>query len=225
MFITKEQMEARLNSPKNILNVIQKSSPSTLTPDQAHTPDFGTSLIPALSTDKLVEQNNGDKNLPYESNKQRAARLARFNIDYGCKKGEYIVNPNISNDIVRSTIGVLAASKQCSSQEIQKEFGVTKNQIIGAVNSKKLNIKDKIALGKDRVSELALDKLMETLGLLSIAEIAGEKPKDRAMIAEKMSNIFAQMSKTEEKEDKTKVSLTVISPGIRDISAFTTIDV
>jgi len=207
MFISEEQLKKRLESSLNVCNIITNKQPDEQ-PD-----NFTGQPNPPVK-----------ENLPGETSQQRAARIARTSIKQDEKHGEYTANPNIGNDIVRSTIGILSATG-ASSQSIQKEFGVTRNQITGARKSKKLNIAKRIEHGKDRVSELALDRLLDTLGLLTTEKIACEKTKDQALIATNLAKVVSSMTKRTEEKEGTKVSLTVISPGLRDMSSFTTIDV
>ena len=136
MFISEDQMKARLNSPNNILNIIKPLTPSKLSPGQLNDP---TQINPPITD-----------NLPDESNRQRAARLARNEIDQNQIHGEYTVNPNIDNDILRSTVGILA-STGATSQQIQKEFGLTKNQVVGAGR----NLKNLILLRELNVVKIA----------------------------------------------------------------------
>ena len=206
MFITKEQMEKRINSSNNVINVI-KQNISISNP---------TAKVGVQDNIPVIQEN-----LPQENNQERAARNARNNIDYSELHEEYTVNPNIGNDTVRATIGALSATG-VSSQTLQKEFGVTKNQIIGARNSKPL--KERIDNTKDKVSELALDKLMSVLNLLDTDSIANEKPKEIANIAVSMAKVVGSMRKHDQEKDN-KITLTVITPMQRNIESYNTIDV
>lgn len=213
MFITEQQLRERLSSKNNIVNIIS-SRTNKVTPDNLNVPD---QIHPPVSN-----------NLPEENNRQRAARIARHNIVAAATHGEYTVNPNINNDIVRATVGILSASNSATNKELQNEFGMTRNQITGARKSKKLSLASKIERGKDRVSELAIDKLMHTLGLLTEEKISEcEKPKDIADIAVSMSKIVASMSssKADKKDAAASVQLTVYAPSMREVSSYTVVDV
>jgi len=211
MFISKEQLEKRLNSSFNVLNII-KPSDAPLSP--------GEVSVPAQIHPPIPE------NLPEENNKQRAARLARFSIDHHESHGEYTVNPNIDNDIVRTTIGLLAVDGSTTSQQIQKEFGLTKNQIIGAKNSKKRSIQEKLQRGRDKVSELAIDKLMDTLGLLDPGTLLDAKPKDLANVAASLSKVVSSMRNIEQdKDNDAKVNVVIYAPERKDINSYSVIDV
>lgn len=211
MFITKEQLEKRLNSSRNVLNIIRPAD-NPLTPGDISVPDQKT--VPV------------EENLPNETDKQRAARHARFHIDRYEKHEEYTVNPNIGNDILRSTIGILAEDPLVSSQQIQKEFGLTKNQIIGAKNSKKKSIQDRIERGRNRVSELAIDRLMETLGLLDPSLICDEKPKDIAAIAAHLAKVASSMrNENKDLNEGAKANIVIYAPQSRTIDNFSVIDV
>lgn len=211
MYISQEQLDKRLNSNNNLLNVLKEKVTPT---DYSH---IKIAPIPSLNPPPV------NSNLPNENDKQRAARIARHHIDHSKLHGEYTVNPNISNDIVRSTIGILAETGT-SSKAIQTEFAVTKNQIIGAKKSKRL--KKQIEQGKDKVSELAIDRLMATLGLLTPDKMLNEKPKDLSIIAANISSVVARMKPPEEKKDTHNgVTIQVLAPQIRDVSSYPVIEV
>ena len=211
MYITIEQMKQRLDSPKNIINVIRPLRQEKLTPDELGVPDQKT--IPVAS------------NLPDENNRQRAARQARFNIEQHERHGEYTVNPNIGNDTVRSTVGLLSLNG-ASSQSIQKEFGVTRNQVTSARKSKKLGLSEKLELVKDRVSELALDRLMVTLGLIDDTDIAPMKPLEKSRFASDMAKVISSISGSKNDAiNKQGINLTVVTPQIRSMEQFSVIDV
>lgn len=212
MFITEEQLKARLQSPNNVLNIVKKITPEKLTPLAISIP---TAIHPTIPN-----------NLPDENNRQRAARIARDSISQHAVHGEYTVNPNISNDVVRATIGSLSSQAGVSSQSIQKEFGVTRNQVTGARNSKKKTIAERIARGKDRVSELAIDRLMETLGLLTSDTLVEEKPKDLASIAASLAKVASSMGRDGSEDKKgSGVNITVYAPSPRELNSYSVIDV
>lgn len=240
MFITQEQMEKRLKSPNNVVNVINSisnSSKSIESLESIENSEFAnnsedsenleivkknTTISNPTIKGKIQDNTNiVQEQLPNETNSQRAARNARNNINYEESHGEYTVNPSIQNDIMRATIASLSLNGE-SSQEIQKEFGVTKNQIIGARDSKK--IQKRIENNRNRVSELALDKLMSTLGLLDTEEIASAKPEIQSRIASNLAKIVSSMERRENKEGN-KISLTVVAPMQRNLDSYTTIDV
>jgi hypothetical protein len=211
MYITVEQMKARLESPNNIINVIRPLQKDHLTADEIGVPEQKT--VPVK------------ENLPDESNRARAARTARFNIEQHERHGEYTVNPNIGNDTVRTTIGLLSANG-ASSQSLQKEFGVTRNQVTSARKSKKLGISEKLELVKDRVSELALDRLMVGLGLISEEEIALMKPLEKSRFTTDMAKVVSSISGSKSDAiNKQGINLTVVTPQIRSMEQFSVIDV
>lgn len=210
MFITKEQLEKRLSSPNNVINIIEKSNPKSLSPADSSVPDQEHPVI--------------ENNLPGESNKQRAARVARTNIDQYEKHGEYQVNPNIDNDIVRATIGALAATGSASIKEISEEFGVTENQIKGARDSKNEDIKKRIETAKNKVSEIALDRLMLSLGLMTPEVLTNTKPKDLSVVMANLSSVVSRM-KSEESEKAASINLNVYVPETKQLENYSVIDV
>lgn len=209
MFISEEELRKRIGSESNLLNIIRKVPPP-ITPSNLTVPEFDPPLV--------------KENLPEETNRQRAARHARGEIKQETRHGEYVVNPNIDNDILRSTIGILAS--QTSSQQVQKEFGLTKNQVTGAKKSKKKSIQDRIESGKNKISELAIDRLMETLGLISTDKLINVSAKDLSTISSNLANVV-QKSKEADKMQRAgaNVTLSIYAPEVTSSDKYRVIDV
>jgi hypothetical protein len=104
-------------------------------------------------------------------------------------KREY--TPQIKDTNVRALAGSLAQID--SPTHISAEFGLTKQQIRSAANSPKEPIRNAVQETCDRVSELALNRLMGVLGLLTPDTMVGEKPKDLAAIAASLSKVTSNM--------------------------------
>jgi hypothetical protein len=236
MFITQDELNARLNSERNIINILRGdknvSNPSA---PEAHIPQKAPILTPepprikihnytpSASVDPLTKEN-----LPNESDRQRAARNARNSINQETKHSEYTVNPNIKNDVFRATSGILSASDSATNKEIQKEFGVTRNQITGAEKSKKKSLAEKIQRGRDKVSELALDRLMCTLGLLTDEKLSVmDNPKDIANVAASLAKVAGSMDSRsrDTSNGDARISLNINTPSPRALSEYQVIDV
>ena len=120
------------------------------------------------------------------------------------------------------TAGSLA-KQGVNVQEIAREFGLSKNQVINAKNSKRPEIKGPITNSLERVRDLAIDKMMCAMGLMTIEKFEEASLKDLSIISANMSRVI---EKTQEKtEDATKIQLVIYTPEPRVEGYYRVIDV
>jgi len=89
--------------------------------------------------------------------------------------------------VVRAVAGALAI--QSSVPDVAENLGLTENVVRGAVHSKNPEIRDRITGATERVRELALDRLLESLGLLTVEKVSSAGAKDISAIAANMSKV------------------------------------
>jgi hypothetical protein len=87
-------------------------------------------------------------------------------------------------------------------KEIASSLGLSTSQVNSAKNSKKPEIKGPIQSSLDRVSELAIDKLMTVLNLMTTDLFIGTNIKDLSIIGANMSRII----------DKIRTPADVVAP-------------
>jgi hypothetical protein len=75
-----------------------------------------------------------------------------------------------------------------------------------------------------QVQELALTRLMDTLGILTVDKIEDEKPKDIASIGANLSRIYSNL-KPKDAGAGAGVNITIYSPSLKKLDEFETIEV
>lgn len=102
-------------------------------------------------------------------------------------------------------------------KEVAREFGMSESQINKAKNLPE--VKSTV----NRVQELALDMLLDSLGLLSKDLLIGEKPKDISIIAANLSRVYSNISPKNVQESRTQVL--IYTPQQRSVKDYDIIDV
>ena len=167
MQITKEEMDRRLNSPKNLVNSLG-----------------GRQIIPEKTLHIVKE-------LPRAENTPHAPRSLQI------------------------IAGALAHIEPVKS--VAGELGMSESQVQRA---KKLpEAKSTV----ERVQDLALDMLLDSLGLLTVNHIRGESPKDVSIIAKNLSGIYNNVRPHREIDARTQVL--VYAPQQRELDDFRAIEV
>lgn len=118
------------------------------------------------------------------------------------------------------TVGTLA--HQMSGVEVAKEFGITPAQVYGAKHSNNPSVKGPIQATISRVQELALDKMMQALGLMTEEKFTNASLKDLSIVSANMAKII---EKTTMREDDSKVQILIYAPEMRKESSYKMIDV
>lgn len=98
-----------------------------------------------------------------------------------------------------------------------KELGLTTGQTRYAKRNS-----DKIT--EEQVDEIAVSRLLDTLGLLNPMMLVSETPKDISAIAANLSKIHANL-KPEKAENQSKVNITIFAPEQKTEADFETIEV
>ncbi len=130
--------------------------------------------------------------------------------------------PQIKDDVLRSVIGSLASQGE-SVKQIAKDFNVTPNQVISAKNSPKPEIKDAIRDSMSRVKELALDKLMLSLNLMTPDKFDAADLKTLSIVSSNMSRVIDKLTPRDANSSNTQ--LIVYAPQMKDESKYKVIDV
>jgi hypothetical protein len=129
--------------------------------------------------------------------------------------------PAIRNTKLRTIIGALALQGEPIAQ-IAKDFKVTPQQIKSARDSKVPAVSEPRDRIIERVRDIALDKLMMSMNLLTEDRLQGANVKDIASVAGQMSRVIEKLSP---REATNNTQLVIYAPQIRAESQFRSIDV
>jgi hypothetical protein len=122
---------------------------------------------------------------------------------------------NKKPDVVKTVGGVL--SKIEPIKEVSKELNIPVKELRAAQKT------PAAVVTTQRVQELALSMLMESLGLLTKSNLIDEKPKDISIIAANLSRVYNNVSP---KDTSTgKVNVTVMCPTQRNISDYQVVEI
>ena len=128
--------------------------------------------------------------------------------------------PQIKGDIIRSVAGSLAIIDKPAN--VVKAFEMTPNQVHSAAHSEKATVKEAVKASVSRVQELALNRLMESLNLLTPESLVGEKPRDLARIASDLSRVI---DRTSPRDSIQHTQLIVYAPQRLDVNRFQVVDI
>lgn len=126
--------------------------------------------------------------------------------------------PQVKSQSLRTIAGILA--HQAPAPQVARELGLTKNQVISAKHSSV--IAPAVKAGVDRVRELALDKLMLSLGLMTEEKLDNASLKDLSIVAANMSRV---VEKTSPKESSENIKLVIYAPTLRSEKSYGEIEV
>lgn len=132
-------------------------------------------------------------------------------------------NPRSENKEARIVAGALYRSGQLSAKEAAKEMGLTPNQVIGAAHSKDTDVQTRMESNINRAREMALDKMIDALGLLDNERMQDCSVRDIASVAEKMHRIASGSRESGPREDSVK--LIIYAPEQKKMNDFKVIDV
>jgi hypothetical protein len=124
--------------------------------------------------------------------------------------------PNAPKSL-RVVAGVLAKAEG-NATVVARNLDLTSGQVLYAEKSEKVIPTEK------KVQEIALTRLMDSLNLLTLPSLIGEKPKDLASIAANLSRVHSNLRPKEDREGN-QVNVTIYSPKQREISEYDVIEV
>jgi hypothetical protein len=163
MEISQAELERRLNSSKNLANVIQK-------------PPAQKSVVTPKETPKHIDSTT------------------------------------------RTVAAILANS---GDKQTAKDLGLSSTQIKSAQNSSK--IQNKVSAGTERVRELALDKLMSALGLMTEEKFENANLRELSGVARDMSRVVE--STTEKVVQDSRLQIIIQAPPQKTEDYYKTLDV
>jgi hypothetical protein len=108
------------------------------------------------------------------------------------------------------------------AKDVADSLSITVGQVNSAKNSKDPRVQAAINYSLERVQELAIDKLMQAMGLMTIEKFETASLKDLSIVSANMSRII---EKTRVQEDGTRIQLVIYAPEMRKQSGYKMLDV
>lgn len=111
---------------------------------------------------------------------------------------------------------------QMPVKDVARELNITPSQVSYAKNTTNPKVKGPIQATIGRVQELALDKMMQALGLMSEEKFTNASLKDLSIVAANMAKI---VEKTTQSDAVASVQLIIYAPEMKRESSYKVIDV
>ena len=129
--------------------------------------------------------------------------------------------PKKTLDPVTRTVAAILANSGDKKSAIASQFNINQSQITSAQNSSK--IKDRVSSGTERVRELALDRTMKALGLMTDDKFADANLRELSAVARDMSRVVE--STTEKVVNDSRLQIIIQAPAQKTEDHYKTIDV
>lgn len=194
MFLTVKQAEERLNSEKNLASRFNKNNDN-------NNDNFGRAIKQPIET--------------YENS--QVVSISEKTIHLPGKIGI-----NLSEEI-RTQIAIRARAGE-SQPSLAREFGVTQANIssIERGNTKGIN-EDQVKKTIDSARDLALERLMQSLGLLTEDKLSGCSAKDLSVIASNMGRVVEKINPKTEQPDN--INFIIYAPELKQEKSYKTIEI
>lgn len=126
--------------------------------------------------------------------------------------------PDALDPITRTTVGILGHLD--SVKNVAKEFGATPGQVQSAMTTANPAVAKAREEAKERIADIALTRLMESMNLLTPDKLENEKPRDIANIAAQMSKVHKNLSGGGDDGNPKPAQIIVYAPQIRTEKSF-----
>jgi predicted transcriptional regulator len=212
MFISEEQLNERLNSPRNLANRFRRGNAEIYRGNTA-----------------------AEKEAPKSgSEKKESGRIQPLSAESGGITFKQIKRPGncrpwLSSE-ERTSIAISAAQSGSKQKDIAVAFGVKDSTVSDIVNGTR-RIQDtsrsadeiRIDAELNKVREKAIENLMSSLGLMTPDKVSSHSAKDISMICYNMSKVM-ESTITQEKATQ-QINLVVYTPELRNEKSFKTVEV
>jgi hypothetical protein len=111
---------------------------------------------------------------------------------------------------------------QMPAKDVAGGLGLSVSQVNSYKYSKDPKVQAGISEALGRVQELAIEKMMQALGLMTFDKMEGSNIKDLSIVAANMGRII---EKTRVSETDTRTQLVIYAPEIREQRSYRVIDV
>jgi hypothetical protein len=129
--------------------------------------------------------------------------------------------PPVKSQEVRTIAAVCAISD--GVKETAKNLGLTDNQVRNSLHTKDTDLRKKIESTVNKVSELALTKTLDALGLLTIESISDQKPKDIAIIASNLAKVYQSVNRNDRDNNGNAVQFVIHAPSLKTLANYETV--
>jgi len=203
MKISNEELLRRLRSSNNLNNILSTTS---LGVNTCSIPEQAVSSTP--SVDNLLQESPAQDPSPKENI-----------VEIRSTKRKY--TPGISQNR-RILAGILASSGEPSTK-VARELGITRNQAFHAARTTQAKIAGPRDSSLGRVQELALEKTMLALDLMTPEKFSNADLKELSQVAANMSRVIEKTSPKENADNTTK--LIIYAPEQKKESQYKVIDI
>jgi len=170
MLLDKDDKEKRLQSPRNLLNLLPRNA---------------VAFRPLHVTKQI-----GTKNIPLP---------------------------------LKVVAGVLAKTEPV--KEVAEVFDISESSVRAAKNGKgNSDVRDAVAATSEKIRDLALDKLMSSLGIINGETLGNCTAKDASVVARNLAGVVGQLS-PREKLDGNQVTFVIYAPKQKTEEHFQTVEV
>lgn len=197
MFITEEQLEERLNSPRNLANLFKRGK--LVQNDETEISETTDQIEQTTNQIEFREIKRPGNNRPWLSSEERN-QIAFERIE-GKSQTEIALRHGVEvstvSDIVNNTRRAENTSRSVNQAEIDRAL--------------------------DKVREAAIDKLMSSLGHLTDDKISALGAKDLSSVASNMARVVQQTMPQE--KAGVSINLVVYTPELRQEKNFDSVEV
>ena len=175
-----------------------------------------------LTEDQILERIKSEDNIANRFNNK--PKLDYVHVEekrsVGMPKGQKIVPPSLKN-----AIALLSRTKIDSQHNIGASFGISQPAVSNISTGKTHHDIKKVEAQLTQVRDVAMEKLMVTLGLMTDDKLEGVKAIDLSKIASNVSLVVSRTLPKEEAPTNQNIQLLVYSPVVKDESSFEVIEV
>ena len=214
MFKTEEQVNTRLNSEKNLANRFGKVP----APTGAAQPHDSGATAPAQVVEIVSVPEPLPVLIPPPTSTTKPPNVETKILQQpGNKKGNKKLAFHQRNEIaVRSRLGE-------SQTALADEFGVSQNTI-SAIERGKTKVDERMINERlDDVQDIAMSKLLASLGYMTSEKLEKLDPVKLSMVASNMGRVISGIRRND--DDGPKVIVQIYAPELKKESSFKSIDV
>ncbi|MFZ2196994.1 MAG: hypothetical protein WAV13_04625, partial [Thermodesulfovibrionales bacterium] len=118
--------------------------------------------------------------------------------------------------------GVLAKTEKVS--EVSEALDLSPKVVESSRNSKNLEVRSAVEHTTERIRDMALEKLMASLGVIDGASLVGLSAKDASIVSKNLAGVVGQLSPREQ-NGLGQVSLVLYAPKQRNEDHYNVIDI
>lgn len=129
--------------------------------------------------------------------------------------------PRLPNTAIRAVVGSLA-EQGVPPKDISQAFGVSKNQIKSAEITKVPDVASAREKTVEKVREMALDRMLVSLGLMDNTKLENCTAKDLSAVA---SNLSRVIDRTSQRDAGDRLQLIIYAPQQKEEKDYKVVDI